>query len=865
MTYPSPILIFRQTLFRSERLLTDSVSKSMNMPENTGIAEPRGPDLYHQMFIGHSAPMLLIDPSSGTIMAANPAACRFYGYSPNAIRQLRISQINTLPADEVHRRMAAAREKSKNFFIFEHRLASGEIRDVEVHSVPIQIEGRVLLYSIIHDITERRRAEKILEENEEKYRELFNRVADAIFIYDPVSFEILDANEATARIYGYEKEELRGMSCLKFSAEIKNSRETSEKIVRDGEAAVRYRHHKKKDGTDLFVHLRGYKTRVRDRDMMFVVCEDHTERKRMEDELRESENKFRSIAENAVDSIFIKDERRRYTFANQAMQRLLGLPAEKIIGQSPSDIFGAEQGETVREIDDRTFSGEIVNETRSLDIRGRKFFFNTIQTPLIVEGGRITSIMGIVRDVTNQQMIEEALRDSENKYRQLINSDVFICTIIDEQGTIWMANKLGARLMGETPESIVGKTFFSLRPDRVDLYRQIQEKLPGLDRTFSFETRLPIGDSERWLFVTVSPLKFGNQDRYQIITFDITERKLTEEALRESEERYRRLTDNARDLIYRMSLPDGNYEYVSPAAVDIFGYDPEEFYASPSLISNIIHPDWRGYFEEQFKNLLSGRMPPFYEYQIIHKNGMVRWMHQRNALVRNEEGNPIAIEGIVTDITDRKESEEFLKRSLTEKELLLREIHHRVKNNMQVISSLLTSASIRSHNPEFDSLVQKTNNRIQAMARIHEQLYESQDFSRIAMDEYINRLADLVADSLTTAEVRIRTEAKGVLLPIDQAIPCGLILNELLSNSFKHAFSGNRQGTIDIRLVTLGNEYLLEYSDNGIPIPRDFDWKNAPTMGLRMINMLVSQLEGDIRQLSTDGNGFIIRFPHNDR
>ncbi len=145
-----------------------------------------------------------------------------------------------------------------------------------------------------------------------------------------------------------------------------------------------------------------------------------------------------------------------------------------------------------------------------------------------------------------------------------------------------------------------------------------------------------------------------------ILRYD-KERKQAGGALQESEERYRRLTENARDMIYRMSLPDGRYEYVSPASTGLFGYTPEEFYNSPLLIREVMHPDCRDYFEEQWAHLLSGNMPQVYEYQIIHKSGTVRWMHQRNVLVRDADGRPVAIEGAVTDVTGLKKIEDQLR------------------------------------------------------------------------------------------------------------------------------------------------------------------------------------------------------------
>ncbi len=138
---------------------------------------------------------------------------------------------------------------------------------------------------------------------------------------------------------------------------------------------------------------------------------------------------------------------------------------------------------------------------------------------------------------------------------------------------------------------------------------------------------------------------------------ELTERKTAEEALSQSEGRFRRLTENAQDIIYRMSIPDGEYEYVSPAALSVIGYSPEELYKNPLLIKQVIHPDWHRYFDEQWESLIRGEMPPTYEYQIIHKSGDIRWLNQRNILVRNKAGNAIAIEGIITDITERKQAE----------------------------------------------------------------------------------------------------------------------------------------------------------------------------------------------------------------
>ncbi len=155
----------------------------------------------------------------------------------------------------------------------------------------------------------------------------------------------------------------------------------------------------------------------------------------------------------------------------------------------------------------------------------------------------------------------------------------------------------------------------------------------------------------------------ANARLFQAARREVAERKRAEEKLQASEERYRRLADNAPDAIYRMSLPDGTYRYVSPAATTIFGYSPEEFYANPQLALKILHPDWIPYFKEQWDRLLRGDVPPTYEYQIIHKNGAIRWVNQRNVLLTGADGRPSDIEGIVTDVTDQKRGETALRES----------------------------------------------------------------------------------------------------------------------------------------------------------------------------------------------------------
>lgn len=198
----------------------------------------------------------------------------------------------------------------------------------------------------------------------------------------------------------------------------------------------------------------------------------------------------------------------------------------------------------------------------------------------------------------------------------------------------------------------------------VSLELEIEER-----RTAEDELRETRNDLEHRVAERTVDLRSTNERLQQ----ELAERRQVEAALQESEARFRRLAENARDVIYRMSLPAGTYEYISPAAREIFGYAPEEFYASPHLFRSVIHPQWHDYFAEQWEQLLQGEMPPTYEYKIVHKSGEERWLNQRNILVRDDTGRIVAIEGIVTDITDRKIPEEELCKLNEELEQRVRE------------------------------------------------------------------------------------------------------------------------------------------------------------------------------------------------
>ena len=288
---------------------------------------------------------------------------------------------------------------------------------------------------------------------------------------------------------------------------------------------------------------------------------------------------------------------------------------------------------------------------------------DAVTTSSGADGSPLTRVT--VADITERKQAEHELRRSEEKFAAAfhVSPDLLAITRLSD-GEILEVNDAYERMLGYTRAESVGRTTAELSiwadpADRAEFVRRLTETCEVLD----FETTLRRKDGST-VVVIDSARSFDLRGEKSILSVahDITERKETERRLRESEARFRRLAENAPDAIYRMSLPYGAYEYMSPAASSIFGYSPEEFYATPRLIREVIHPDWRKFFDEQWAALIRGETPPMYDYQIIHKSGKVRWLNQRNILVRDSTGSPTAIEGIVTDITQRKTAEENIRR-----------------------------------------------------------------------------------------------------------------------------------------------------------------------------------------------------------
>jgi two-component sensor histidine kinase len=275
-------------------------------------------------------------------------------------------------------------------------------------------------------------------------------------------------------------------------------------------------------------------------------------------------------------------------------------------------------------------------------------------------------------------------------------------------------------------------------------------------------------------------------------------------------------------------------------------------------VKSILGPKYMPLLDELFgSRVVTGEIK---EIDIIHTQGEKSIVELR--LVETEWEGEIAYLALLRDITERKRAEGQLKASLREKEVLLQEIHHRVKNNLQVISSLLSLQSGYVEDPKAHDIFRDSQNRIRSMALIHEKLYRSQDLSRIDSIEYIHHLVTYLfrVHSADIRAIALSIQTGDVSLGMDAAVPFGLILNELVSNALKHAFPGDRTGKISVDLHTDGDQYVLLVKDDGVGFPQDLDFRNTTSLGLQLVNSLVKQLDGTIEMYSNGGTKFTVTF-----
>ena len=346
----------------------------------------------------------------------------------------------------------------------------------------------------------------------------------------------------------------------------------------------------------------------------------------------------------------------------------------------------------------------------------------------------------------------------------------------------------------------------------------------------------------------------------------------------ESEARFRAMANNAPVMLW-MAGPDGDCEFFNSVWIAFSG----------RTMAQELGVGWaQGVHFEDFQNCMNIYLQAFVvrrsfrmEYRLRRADGQYRWILDTGIPRFEPDGRFAGFIGSCIDITEIREARDLLRRSndelearvhertaaltasLKEKEVLLREVHHRVKNNLQLVSSLLNMQGRQIADPRFRAALDECQSRVQAIALIHERLYQSRDLANVPFADYVRSLAASVfhATGVSPTRIALDVEIDDITLPVDRAIPCGLILNELMTNALKHAFPDGREGRVGIAIKRLGDARLaLIIADDGVGLPAELDIQNTHTLGLELVCTLSEQLEGMLHVDRQQGTSFRLEF-----
>jgi PAS domain S-box-containing protein len=348
-----------------------------------------------------------------------------------------------------------------------------------------------------------------------------------------------------------------------------------------------------------------------------------------------------------------------------------------------------------------------------------------------------------------------------------------------------------------------------------------------------------------------NPMELAVQELNQQVEQQVLQRTQT---LQASETCYRGFFDQAPLGIAVVNLATSRIERVNHAMNEILAYQGDELLAL--TCHDVTYPDDADQDVPYLQAMLRGEIDVYeLEKRFVQKTGNVIWGYLKASVLRNPDGEPVWLLAMVRDITEQRQVAAQLQTSLKEKEVLLREIHHRVKNSLTMVSSLLMIQEGATQDTQTQALLQDSQERIGVIALVHELLYQSVNLQQINLGEYLQALAEQLWSSLVSAKIELRLDLEPILLNIETALPCGLILNELLTNAQKHGFPEGRSGWVRISLQVCDKDLLLSVSNNGVAIPPSLDIFQAKSLGLQLVRDLTRQLRGSLQVTTTDARG----------
>jgi PAS domain S-box-containing protein len=598
-----------------------------------------------------------------------------------------------------------------------------------------------------------------------------------------------------------------------------------------------------------------------------------------EEQLRQSEEYYRTLVETSPDAIIIVDAGGRVTFSSLKTLELFSIPAQtSITGFSIMDFVETEEILRVQERMVEILSGGSlpqINVYKLLKQNRHSFWAEVSSAPLKDTMGRNIGLLLVCRDISERMQIEAEILRQKAFLEKLVEAAPEGIAITDRPGRVLQVNSEFVRMFGYPAEEIVGEMINDLIAPP-----GYQEEAGNLTTTSGEGKKVALETVRKRKDGTILDVSIigapifiaGQQVAVYAIYHDISERKRIEKQVQYQAGLMQNVSDAiiATDKIGAISM-------WNRAAEKIYGWEADE--VTGKYFHDIIKPEYIMQSREEVfaalerKEVWSGEM--------IHKlkNGEMIPVISTITILKDATGGPAGTVSVNHDISDRKQNEKIILASLKEKEVLLQEIHHRVKNNLQIISGLLTLQADQSAGKSLDEVFSASQDRIRSIALIHEKLYRSRNLAEIAFDEYLRTLTEnlFISQGIAAGRITVKYELESIMFTIEKAIPLGLIVNELLTNALKHAFPDGRQGEIRIGLhgYMEAKSYALKtdsgtlhivpiceliVADNGIGLPDGRLPEMEKTLGMNLVSMLARQIQAELKVKAGPGTEFRLVF-----
>jgi PAS domain S-box-containing protein len=740
----------------------------------------------------------------------------------------------------------------------------------------------LLLYLV--DITDRKIIEAKLRASEELHRKLIEAFPDVVTVID-LEGRITYCSSQGLTLFGVDRvedyygtplsewliPEDRDLLCLNMANSLQGVF-----VLQNRYTALR------KDGNRIMLEINAAPIAKTDGQPIGLVSvlRDVTHHVRVLDSLRESEERFRALFNSMEEGVaiheIVKDAHGNpvdYCILdyNPAFVKHTGISPQ--YGVPASIIYGTGHPPYIE------VYGRVATE-------GLPHHFEVFFAPLsryfrisVVPGGpgRFATVF---EDITERKLNESKLRASEAFSSGVLDSLTAHIAVINKDGVVVAVNEAWRQFASEngapSGNRYVGMNYFTVCEEAIrnlgdkaaeaSIHR-IKEVMKGKKDALSLEYSCHSPKEERWFAMRATQF-YTDDESYVVIAHEnITKQKKAQEYLRLQEEFSRVLLENITDAVIAC---DANMNLV------LFNRLAREWHGAD--VSRLSSEQWGSFYNlfdaDGLKPLNRNEIPLIRAFEeggfdptamtIKAQEQPTRYVMATGSAFYDNDGNKIGAVVVMWDITALRKSMEELQNSVHEKEALLREIHHRVKNNMQVISSLLSLESARIDNPGTQMTLRDMRNRIRSMALLHETLYSSESLAKVELAVYFERLCRHLMHSLLQHPefIQLELEISPVFLDVSQAVPCGLLVNELVSNSLKHAFPNERSGVVLIKVTLLDEEssVCICVADNGVGLPEDFEQKRSHSLGLQLVSDLVHQLGGRLEIASTLGASFTFIF-----